>query len=200
MIAERLRTKGERKKMQNLKILVVDDDPVTLTLLQKRLKKEDYEVETAIDGVSAIELINTNYYDVILTDLMMPGGVDGIGVLEAAKKINIKTEVILITAHGSVDNAIKAMKKGAADYLQKPVNLDEVLLRMEKIRSMKMLLKNANDLRDAMDITEKTSAETIQNLELALSEMEKLFTKVKTILAMEDVPAKERIALALEKL
>lgn len=200
MIAERLRTKGERKKMQNLKILVVDDDPVTLTLLQKRLKKEDYEVETAIDGVSAIELVDTNYYDVILTDLMMPGGVDGIGVLEAAKKINIKTEVILITAHGSVDNAIKAMKKGAADYLQKPVNLDEVLLRMEKIRSMKMLLKNANDLRDAMDITEKTSAETIQNLELALSEMEKLFTKVKTILAMEDVPAKERIALALEKL
>jgi len=186
--------------MQNLKILVVDDDPVTLTLLQKRLKKEDYEVETAIDGVSAIELINANYYDVILTDLMMPGGVDGIGVLEAAKKINIKTEVILITAHGSVDNAIKAMKKGAADYLQKPVNLDEVLLRMEKIRSMKMLLKNANDLRDAMDITEQTSAETIQNLELALSEMEKLFTKVKTILAMEDVPAKERIALALEKL
>jgi DNA-binding response OmpR family regulator len=92
------------------------------------------------------------------------------------------------------------MKKGGADYLQKPVNLDEVLLRMEKIRSMKMLLKNANDLRDAMDITEKTSAETIQNLELALSEMEKLFTKVKTILAMEDVPAKERIALALEKL
>ena len=200
MIAERLRTKGERKKMQNLKILVVDDDPVTLTLLQKRLKKEDYEVETAIDGVSAIELVDTNYYDVILTDLMMPGGVDGIGVLEAAKKINIKTEVILITAHGSVDNAIKAMKKGAADYLQKPVNLDEVLLRMEKIRSMKMLLKNANDLRDAMDITEKTSAETIQNLDLALSEMEKLFTKVKTILAMEDVPAKERIALALEKL
>ena len=193
-------TKGERKKMQNLKILVVDDDPVTLTLLQKRLKKEDYEVETAIDGVSAIELVDTNYYDVILTDLMMPGGVDGIGVLEAAKKINIKTEVIIITAHGSVDNAIKAMKKGAADYLQKPVNLDEVLLRMEKIRSMKMLLKNANDLRDAMDITEKTSAETIQNLELALSEMEKLFTKVKTILAMEDVPAKERIALALEKL
>jgi DNA-binding NtrC family response regulator len=185
--------------MQNLKILVVDDDPVTLTLLQKRLKKENYEVETAIDGVSAIDLISVNYYDVILTDLMMPGGVDGIGVLEAAKKINIKTEVILITAHGSVDNAIKAMKKGAVDYLQKPVNLDEVLLRMEKIRSMKMLLKNANDLRDAMDITEQTSAETIQNLELALSEMKKLHIKVKTILLMEDVPAKERIALALEK-
>jgi two-component system OmpR family response regulator len=186
--------------MQNLKILVVDDDPVTLTLLQKRLVKEAFEVETANDGVSATELINTNYYDVILTDLMMPGGVDGIGVLEAAKNKNIKIEVILITAHASLNNAIEAMKKGATDYLQKPVNMDEVLFRMEKIRSMKILLKNANDLRDAMDVTEQTSAETIQNLELAVSKMEKQLAKVKAILSMDDVPAKERIALALEKI
>ncbi|MGD9211135.1 MAG: response regulator, partial [Desulfobacteraceae bacterium] len=160
--------------MQNLKILVVDDDPVTLTLLQKRLTKEAFEVETAVNGVSATDKINSSFYDVILTDLMMPGGVDGIGVLEAAKKKNIKTEVILITAHASVNNAIEAMKKGATDYLQKPVNLDEVLLRMEKIRSMKMLLKNANDLRHAMEVTEETSAQTIQTLELTVSEMEKL--------------------------
>jgi two-component system OmpR family response regulator len=186
--------------MQNLKILVVDDDPVTLALLQKRLVKEAFEVETANDGVSATELINTNYYDVILTDLMMPGGVDGIGVLEAAKNKNIKIEVILITAHASLNNAIEAMKKGATDYLQKPVNMDEVLFRMEKIRSMKMLLKNANDLRDAMDVTEQTSAETIQNLELVVSNMEKQLAKVKAILSMDDVPAKERIALALEKI
>lgn len=186
--------------MQNLKILVVDDDPVTLTLLQKRLAKEAFEVETANDGVSATELINTNYYDVILTDLMMPGGVDGIGVLETAKNKNIKTEVILITAHASLNNAIEAIKKGATDYLQKPVNMDEVLFRMEKIRGMKMLLKNASDLRDAMDVTEQTSAETIQNLELVVSKMEKQLAKVKAILSMDDVPAKERIALALEKI
>ena len=186
--------------MQNLKILVVDDDPVTLALLQKRLVKEAFEVETANDGISATALINTNYYDVILTDLMMPGGVDGIGVLEAAKNKNIKTEVILITAHASLNNAIEAMKKGATDYLQKPVNMDEVLFRMEKIRSMKILLKNANDLRNAMDVTEQTSAETIQNLELAVSKMERQLAKVKAILSMDDVPAKERIALALEKI
>ncbi len=185
--------------MQNLKILVVDDDPVTLTLLQKRLTKEAYEVETANSGVLATEKLINNYYDVILTDLVMPGGVDGIGVLEAAKKKNIKTEVILITAHASVNNAIEAMKKGATDYLQKPVNLDEVLLRLEKIRSVKMLLKNANDLRDAIEVTEQNSAETIQNLELTVAELEKLIAQVKEILSMHDVPAKERIALALEK-
>lgn len=185
--------------MQNLKILVVDDDPVTLTLLQKRLVKEAFEVETADSGVSATDKINSNYYDVILTDLMMPGGVDGIGVLEVAKKKNIKTEVILITAHASVNNAIEAMKKGATDYLQKPVNLDEVLLRMEKIRNTKMLLKNANDLREAMDVTEQNSAQTIQNLELTVAEMEKVIAQIKAILSMQDVSAKERIALALEK-
>ena len=187
--------------MQALKILIVDDDPVTRSLLSKRLTKGgEYEVETAENGVEAVRMIAHNYYDVVLTDLMMPGGVDGIGVLEAAKNKNIKTEVILITAHASLNNAIEAMKKGATDYLQKPVNLDEVLFRMEKIRGMKILLKNANDLRNAMDVTEQTSAETIQNLELAVSKMERQLAKVKAILSMDDVPAKERIALALEKI
>ncbi|MDA8137396.1 MAG: response regulator, partial [Desulfobacteraceae bacterium] len=91
--------------MQALKILVVDDDPVTRTLLAKRLSKEEYQVDTAQSGVDAVRSIADNYYDVVLTDLMMPGGVDGIGVLETAKEHNLKTEVMLITAHGSIDNA-----------------------------------------------------------------------------------------------
>lgn len=186
--------------MKNLKILVVDDDPVTLTLLEKRLKKEAYEVETAVDGVSANEKIDSTYYDIILTDLVMPGGIDGIGVLEKAKEKNIKIDVILITAHASVNNAIEAMKKGATDYLQKPINVDEVLLRIEKIRSMKMLLKNASDLRDAMEVTEHNSAQTIQDLELAVAELERQIAHAKKILSMNDVPAKERIALVLDQI
>lgn len=185
--------------MQSLKILVIDDDQVTLALLKNRLLKEAYEVETAKDGISAIKLINAHYYDVILTDLMMPGKVDGIGVLEAAKKKNNKTEVILISAHGSLNYAIEAMKKGAADYLQKPVNLDEVLLRIEKISDMKILLKDASDLRVAMNISEQVSAETIQNLEITFSEMKEILTEVKDVLLSNDVPANERIATALDK-
>lgn len=186
--------------MKNLKILVVDDDPVTLTLLEKRLKKETYEVETAVDGVSAIKKIDSKYYDIILTDLVMPGGVDGIGVLVKAKEKSIKIDVILITAHASVNNAIEAMKKGATDYLQKPVNVDEVILRIEKIRSMKMLLKNASDLRDAMEVTEQNSAQTIQDFELTVAELEKQIAEAKKILSMSNVPAKERIALVLDKI
>ena len=183
--------------MQSLKILIVDDDPVTRSLLSKRLSKGEYEVETAENGVEAVRMIAENYYDVVLTDLMMPGGVDGIGVLETAKEKNLKIEVILITAHGSIDNAIVAMKKGAADYLQKPINFDELFLRLEKIQNLKHLMKNASDLREAMEITEQTSGETIQNLEMAVAELENRLNQIKTILGQDGLPAEERIRMAL---
>jgi len=72
-------------------------------------------------------------FDVVLTDLMIPGEIGGIEVLQIAKEINDKTEVVLITAHSSVDTAVQAMKKGAADYLEKPLSFDELFLRLDKI-------------------------------------------------------------------
>ena len=74
--------------------------------------------------------------------------------------------MIVITAHSSVDTAVDAMKKGAVDYLEKPVNFDELFLRLEKISEVKALMKNAGDLREAMDVTESSAAQTIQNLEI----------------------------------
>lgn len=183
--------------MQALTILVVDDDPVTRSLMCKRLCKEEYQVDTAESGVDAVQMISQAYYDVVMTDLMMPGGVDGIGVLETAKTHNIKTEVILITAHGSIANAIVAMKKGAADYLQKPINFDELMLRLAKIQNLKHLMKNASDLRFAMDVTEQTSSETIQNLEMMVAELEHRLASVRSILERSELSADERISMAL---
>lgn len=183
--------------MQSLKILVVDDDLLTRNLLMKRLTKADYEVETAENGVAAVRKFTAHYYDVVLTDLMMPGDVDGIGVIESAKEANIKTEVILITGHGSIDNAIVAMKKGAADYLQKPINFDELFLRLEKIKNLKNLMKNASDLREAMDVTEQTSSETIQNLEMTVADLESQLTHIKSVLSQQEIDAEERILMAL---
>lgn len=186
--------------MVALKILIVDDDEVTLSLLSKRLGKAEYEVETAGNGIEAVEKIAQNFYDVVLTDLMMPGGVDGIEVLEKAKGKNLKTEVILITAHASIDNAIVAMKKGAADYLQKPINFEELLLRLEKIQNLKQLLKNASDLREAMDVTEQASCETIQNLEMTVANLENQVARIKAILTRNDLECQERIRMALSTL
>ncbi|MFZ1987228.1 MAG: response regulator [Desulfatitalea sp.] len=183
--------------MQALKVLVVDDDPVTRSLLTKRLSKDDYQVETAATGVEAVRMLTHAYYDVVLTDLMMPGGVDGIGVLETAKENNLKTEVILITAHGSIDNAIVAMRKGANDYLQKPINMDELILRLAKIQNLKHLMKNASDLRVAMEVTEQASGETIQNLEMTVAELEERISTIRAILERKDLPAQERISKAL---
>ncbi len=183
--------------MQSLKILVVDDDPVTRSLLDKRLTKAEYDVTTVENGVEAVRLMAETYYDVVLTDLMMPGGVDGIGVLESAKETHLKTEVILITAHGSINNAIVAMKKGAVDYLQKPINFDELFIRLEKIQNIKHLMKNASDLREAMEVTEQTSGETIQNLEMAVADLEHRLAAIRSTLSRNDLTAADRIRLAL---
>ena len=185
--------------MQSLKILVVDDDPVTRNLIIKRLAKAEYQADTAESGVEAVRILARQNYDVVLTDLMMPGGVDGIGVLETAKENNLKTEVILITAHGSIDNAIVAMKKGAVDYLQKPINFDELLLRLDKIRNLKHLLKNASDLRVAMEVTEKASCETIQNLEMTVADLQERLSSMRSILETHDLPAEKRIEMALSR-
>lgn len=183
--------------MTTLKILVVDDDPVTRTLLTKRLMREDYTVETAENGVAALEKIGDQFYDVVLTDLIMPGGVDGIGVLERAKQRHVKTEVILITAHATVENAIEAMQKGAVDYLQKPIHLEELILRLEKIHNLKMLVKNASDLREAMDVTEKNAAQTIQDLELTVADLNRRLDAVRHTLQQAGVDPQTRIAQAV---
>jgi two-component system, OmpR family, response regulator len=183
--------------MYNLKILVVDDDPITLLLLEKRLKKEEYDIVTAKNGTEAIALISRDYFDVVVTDLKMPGGLDGIDVLEASKAVNNRTEVILITAHATVDTAVAAMKKGASDYLQKPINFDELMIRLGKISNMKQLVKNADDLREAMDITERSAGETIQNLEITVAQLQNRLSDIESVLAEEGLDSVERIQKAL---
>jgi len=92
------------------------------------------------------------------------------------------------------------MKKGAVDYLQKPINFDELFLRLDKIRNLKMLIKNAADLREAMDVTEKTSAETIQDLEIMVAELNGRLASVSAALLQEEVDPESRIHLALDNL
>ena len=184
--------------MTNLKILVVEDDPVTQLLLEKKLKGEGYDVETAKDGVAAMNFISESYYDVVLTDLLMPGELDGIGVLENVKVRNEKTEVILITAYVSVEMAVKAMKKGASDYLTKPINFDELMIRLEKIGTIKSLARDAMDLREAMDMTEKSASQTIQELEMMVSELQSRFSDLKKLLKEDTSHDYERIKKALD--
>jgi DNA-binding NtrC family response regulator len=184
--------------MKQLKILAVDDDPFTLKMLEKKLVKEGYDIETASDGVEAGKLISQKFYDIIITDLVMPGGVDGMDVLEAAKAKNKETEVILLTAHASVENAVEAMRKGAADYLKKPVNFYELTLRLEKIRSYKKLLKNAQDLREAMDVTERNASQTIQHLEMSVAELQSIVYEVRQVIMSQSIDPKKCVDMVFD--
>jgi len=184
--------------MKNLSILVVDDDPVIRHLLEQRLKKENYKVQVAADGYIAEKMLTEQPYDIVLTDLMMPGDIGGIEVLEIAKEINSKIEVVLITAHSSVDTAVAAMKKGASDYLEKPINFDELFLRIDKIANMQTIYKSAQDLQVAMNTTENAASSTIQNLEMLATKLQELLDRIETILRNDQLSDDNKIHDALD--
>ncbi len=180
--------------MTRLRILAVDDDPVTLAIFSKRLKEPDYLLDTETDGNLAIERMKQRCYDVIITDLIMPGSIDGIAVLHAAKTIQPLAEVLLLTAHASVESAVEAMRQGAFDYLQKPINFDELFHLLDRITDLKRLHQDSVELRQAMDTTERRASETIGRLEIEVSRMSDILEKVKSCLLHDDASASEKVA------
>ena len=113
------------------RILVIDDDETVRDVLRSLLTTKGFEVTLAQDGQSGLELIKGNKYDLILTDLMMPH-VGGIEILKELSASNITTPVLVITAFGTVQTAVEAMKLGAFEYVTKPFNLDEIMLVIHK--------------------------------------------------------------------
>ena len=181
----------------SMSILVADDDPVIRRLFEQRLTDAGYEVTVAADGVEAARALAASHYDVVITDLVMPGDIGGLELLQIAKGKDVLTEVILITAHSSIDTAVQAMKKGAADYLEKPVNFDELFLRLEKIAEMRQIIRNADDLRTAMEVTEASASQVIQDLEITASGLQTKLDRVEQILTNESLEAEDRIEQAL---
>lgn len=130
-------------------LLVVDDDPVTVNLLKEVLSKEGYEVTTALSGEEAIALGTENIFDMIITDVRM-GEKDGIEVLRSFKKISPETTVVVITAFGSIENAIEAIREGAFDYISKPFKLEEIKLTVQRALEQRKLLQENKFFRLAM--------------------------------------------------
>lgn len=181
--------------MEACTILLVDDDPVVRTLLYKRLLNNGYAVTIAANGVEAMEILNKLHFDIIISDLIMPGGIDGINLLQKVKEQWSSTDVILITGHSSIGKAVEAMKKGATDYLEKPINIDELFLRLDKINQIQSLVKNAGDLREAIDTTILSAADTIQNLEITAFDQRRIIEQIDSIVCNEDYSDHEKILL-----
>lgn len=116
-----------------LHILVVDDNRSAADALARVLRKLGEEVDTCYDGATAIAMLSERHFDVVLTDLKMEP-VDGMAVLSAARARRPPVEVVVFTAYGDVDVAVEAMRLGASDFLTKPVTVEQVQARLDKIR------------------------------------------------------------------
>jgi len=121
-------------------ILVVDDEPLQRDILKTILDAEGYETYAAASGEEALDVIKKFHPDVILTDLRMEG-MDGIEFMEAVPKEPFQPSVIIITAHGTISSAVEAVKKGAFDYLTKPLDKDTIFLTVRRGLERTNLLK-----------------------------------------------------------
>ncbi|HXX36112.1 MAG TPA: sigma-54 dependent transcriptional regulator [Thermodesulfobacteriota bacterium] len=136
-----------------MKILVVDDEATIRDLIGKGLSQiGGYSVEVAQNGVEAIEKIEKDVFDLVLTDLKMPG-MDGIELLKTIKGTRPEVLVILMTAYGTIETAVEAMKIGANDYITKPIDLNELLLHISKAQKENFLVKENRLLR--MEVRKK---------------------------------------------
>ncbi|MGR3178566.1 MAG: sigma-54-dependent transcriptional regulator [Candidatus Anammoxibacter sp.] len=148
--------------MKEYSILIVDDEEIILKTLELDLKDAGYNVNTTCCGKDAKKRLNDDDYDLVITDLMM-SGIDGMQILKAAKKKNPETKVIILTGYGSLTSAVDALRLGASDYILKPYNKDEILMRIasciEKLE-LQRKLKLYEDILPMCSICKKIRDDT----------------------------------------
>jgi len=132
--------------MEPMRILVVDDETVIRDALKRILDDQRFLVETCSSGYGAIELLHKQDFDLIVTDLKMPG-MSGIEVLKAVKALQANVPVIIITGYATVDTAVEAMKNGAFDYLTKPFSPDQILAKVDEALKQRQLSEDEYDVR-----------------------------------------------------
>jgi DNA-binding NtrC family response regulator len=138
------------------KILIAEDEEITLKHLISTLKVEGYEVVGEKDGRAAWDRINSDHFDLLITDVKMPL-MGGIELLEKVKEMHPDIEVMVVTGFGSVGDAVEAMKRGAYDYITKPFDLDELVIKVKKISEKKKLKKENTALKAFFGMNKKVS-------------------------------------------
>ena len=157
------------------RILVVDDEENFRHILSVILKKEKYEVDTASNGNEALQKISSDPFDQVLCDIRMPG-MDGLDFLKEVQKIEAGTSVIMMSAYGTLDTAIEAMKQGAYDYISKPFKPDEVILTLRKAEERERLRKEIELLRK--EIKKEYSFDNIVSKNEAMQRIFEVIQKV----------------------
>ncbi len=189
-------------KKHNGKILVVEDEKSMREVLKILLDGENYEVMTASDGLEGLSSLDKDIFDLVITDMKMPKA-DGFQVLKKVKEISPDTIVIMITAFGTKETAIEAMKLGAYDYINKPFNIDEIRLIVRRSLEKKRLSDEITILRQKIETT--YSIENIIGQSPKMQEMFKLIPKIaqsnsNVLIIGESGSGKELVATALHNL
>jgi two-component system nitrogen regulation response regulator NtrX len=127
-------------------ILVIDDQQSIRKTLREILEYENFQVDEAEDGLKGLDLVKTHTYDVILCDIKMPK-MDGIEFLEHVSEVNADVPVIMISGHGNIETAVEALKKGAYDYIAKPIDLPRLLVTLRNAMERKSLVTETRQLK-----------------------------------------------------
>jgi DNA-binding NtrC family response regulator len=156
-------------------ILVVDDESTIRESLRLVLEEEGYETSIASDGKEALDLIKVNDFDIIITDLKMPE-IDGMALIRQCQQICPQTSIIIITAHGSLESAIEALRIGAYDYILKPFDFDDVLHKIKQLIKHKELVLENMALRH--EVEQKYN---FSNIVGQSAQMQKVFDLIKKV-------------------
>lgn len=185
--------------MGNLKILVVDDEEDIRDILGDRLRMHGYEVITAADGIEALEKVGNELPDLVLLDILLPN-LDGMEVLSRIKREHPDTLVIMITAHGSIQRAVEAMKQGAYHFIQKPFDKDLVMMIVNQALERQTLVKENKYLRSELKGEYGDLVGASQKMMEVLRTIEKVAPSDSTILITgETGTGKELVARALHR-
>jgi len=132
--------------MEKAKILIAEDEKTQRDLLEGFLRKEGYSVEAVANGREALQKLQANFFDMALIDHKMPE-LDGVQTLRHIRKFYPDLPVVMMTAYGTVETAVAAMKEGALDYLTKPIDLDELLLMLQRVIERSNLIRENRELK-----------------------------------------------------
>lgn len=155
-------------------ILIIDDEPAIRKALREILEYEAFEVKEAEDGPSALKIVEKENFDLIFCDVKMPR-MDGIEVLSKMKENGVEAPVVIMTGHGNVETAVEALKKGAYDFIQKPLDLNRILVTVRNASNQHTLEKETKTLRKKVN---KVLGSNIVGESAAISEIKKMIETV----------------------
>jgi two-component system nitrogen regulation response regulator NtrX len=175
------------------KILIIDDEKSIRTTLREILEYEKFEVDEAVDGQDGIDKIAEKKYDIALCDIKMPK-LDGIEVLEKAQEVDTEVQFIMISAHGSIETAVEAVKKGAYDFIQKPPDLNRLLITVRNALDKSSLVTETKVLKKRISKTYDIVGESkaIQEVKQTIAKVAP--TEARVMITGENGTGKELVA------